>query len=265
MRAQQVRRQKKKLAFIQADMGVLHAPWCQPPSASVSETSRGRGRGGLHVQDSAPPLFPHARVRLSAGRRVPASARASLSTSEFLTLVQFWEKNPHHNYVWNFLEVKRAARVPVSHLLYKWTISRNICSLYNWATFSECWPRVGWARAWRNGLWNVRRELRAPGGAWARLSAIEKRVITASLHYAWPLNRWVRAEIQRLEIQWKSNVEIAVIKIYTDRGTFPPENLANGAFKLKNSFKNAHTGHKAGITKALISSPFSLSCTYHHP
>lgn len=67
------------------------------------------------------------------------------------------------------------------------------------------------------------------------------------------------------EIQWQSNVETAVIKIYTDVEHFYKTITVALTFKFKTPFKNAHTGHKAGITKddsSLL--PFRLSCTHHH-
>lgn len=133
-------------------------PGASTPSASVGETSRGREGWAASqrwaYRTSAPPLFPHTpasgylQVAVSS-----ASARASLSTSEFLTLRPILRENHSSQLCVNFLEVKRAARFSVSpSALQVQLSSRNICKPVLIEPFSECWPRVGWARAWQNGL-----------------------------------------------------------------------------------------------------------------
>lgn len=206
-------------------------PGASAPSAPVGETSKGReGRAASQrraYRASAPPLFPH--MPTSGHLLVAvssASARASLSPSESLgssPCVQFWEKITHHNYVWTFWgeESHTFFCLPVRFI--GPTIQQKhlrVCP--NWAIFWMLAPsRLGESMAKWNLKCAISRNCRlleaVMEAGWVQLKT--RNYCKSSLCLAFrPLGGELRS--RGLEIQWKPNVEIAVIKIYTDWGTF---------------------------------------------
>lgn len=155
-----MRRQKKHLVLSKQTRVLLTCTLvlalCQLLSVRPLKGERGGlSETGLQGQCLSP-LPPHPHVRLSVGRCVLCLSKGKPEHQlipRFPTLNPILRENHSSQLCVNFLEVKRTTRFSVSpSTLQVQLSSRNICEPVLIEPFSECRPRVGWARAWQNGI-----------------------------------------------------------------------------------------------------------------
>lgn len=154
-----MRRQKKHLVLSEQTRVLLTCTLVSALRQLLSVRPLKGERGGLSetgFQGQCLSLRPHPHVRLSAGHCVLCLSEGKPERqriTRFPTLSPILRENHSSQLCVNFLEVERTTGSSVSpSTLQVQLSSRDIREPVLIEPFSECWPRVGWARAWQNGI-----------------------------------------------------------------------------------------------------------------